>query len=71
VAWGASTAVGRQRPEAGGHERCGWSGAPAADRWAPLTTLGGAGRESGLLMRGPHSTVLSGSDLMWSNFEFK
>jgi hypothetical protein len=47
VAWGASTAVGRQRPEAGGHERCGWSGAPAADRWAPLTALGGAGRESG------------------------
>jgi hypothetical protein len=53
VAWGASTAVGRQRPEAGRHGRCSWSGAPAADRGAPLTALGGAGRESGLLTRGP------------------
>jgi hypothetical protein len=42
---GASTAVGWQRPEAGGHGRHGRNGATVANRWAPATARGGTGRE--------------------------
>jgi hypothetical protein len=49
---GGSTAVGRQRLEAGRHGQRGWSGATAADRRAPATARGGTGRESRLLTRG-------------------